>query len=363
MKVWPMFCKVCGRSIQPEDKFCSACGAAIAQEPFETAATPSSSMASAAMSLALATSTGAIQEAPSPAQNDLAPPSADLVLAAPRGDPRQESSEPIRASEQPPVEKVPPLSAQAQDTAATPDISLDHAPATLVAAAPEAALGARQFRRCPRCRRLNTGTDLTCDWCGTELPADTPASAPDPAANIPPPSFAGYAKNDLSSKTDGAGLTSKAASSDLADETNHSTVEIHRRTGLPVLEILVIVLLLAGAGTAMWILHSSLPGKAAAAPSSVVVTVTPGSAQVVAGKAFDFSASVSGTNDTQVTWAVEEGDAGGRIVTHSGKAKGGKFSSIVVYIAPNTPGTYHLVATSKADPRQSASAEATVTGK
>jgi len=315
------------------------------------------------MSMALATATGAIQEGPSPAQNDAAPPAAELVLAAPKSDPPQELSEQVPDSEQPRVEKVPPLSAQAQGIAATPDISLDRAPATLVAAAPEAALGARQFRRCPRCRRLNTGTDLTCDWCGTELPADTPAPAPDPAANIPPPSFAGYAKNDLSSKTNAAGLTSKAVSSDLADDTNHATVGIRRRTGLPVLEILVIVLLLAGAGTAMWILHSSLPGNAAAAPSSVVVTVTPESAQLVTGKSFDFAASVSGTNNTQVTWAVEEGDAGGRIVTHGGKAKGGKFSSVVVYIAPNTPGTYHLVATSKADPRQSASAEATVTGK
>ena len=127
------------------------------------------------------------------------------------------------------------------------------------------------------------------------------------------------------------------------------------------LEILVIVLLLAGAGTAVWMLHSSLPTKNAAAPSSVVVTISPASAKVAAGKAFNFSATVSGTDDTQVTWTVEEGDTGGRVVTRGAKGERDTVSSLAVYIAPRTPGTYHLLATSKADPRESASAEVTVT--
>jgi chitinase len=128
-----------------------------------------------------------------------------------------------------------------------------------------------------------------------------------------------------------------------------------------VLEILVIVLLLAGAGTAVWMLHSSLPGKTGSAPLSVVVTIVPASAKVAAGKAFDFSATVSGTDDTQVSWKVEEGDAGGRAVNRGAKADGATVSSLAVYIAPRTAGTYHLLATSKADPRESASAEVTVT--
>ena len=84
-------------------------------------------------------------------------------------------------------------------------------------------------------------------------------------------------------------------------------------------------------------------------------------AEVVAGKAFDFSATVSGTDDSEVIWTVQEGEAGGRVVTRAAKAKGGTGSSLAVYIAPTTPGTYHLLATSEADPLQSASAEATVT--
>jgi len=127
------------------------------------------------------------------------------------------------------------------------------------------------------------------------------------------------------------------------------------------LGVLVIVLLLVSAGTAVWILRSSLPSKPAATPSSVVVTISPESAHMLAGKTFHFSAIVSGTDDTQVIWTVQEGSAGGRVVTRRAKAKGGTVSSRAVYIAPSTPGTYHVLATSKCDPRQSASAEATIT--
>lgn len=291
-----MFCKVCGRSIQREDNFCSGCGAPIAPEPFEAAATVSSS---------------AIAGTPT-------------VPAA-----AVEMQEPV-------------IHAQNQ-------ASLQATPAV------------RQFRRCPRCLRLNTGTDLSCDWCGTDLPADTPAPAPDPAANIPPPTFAGYATNSLANETEEGNLTSKTTASGLTSEVHRSTDETRRRSRLPVLEILVIVLLVAGAGAAVWILRSSLPDKTTAAPSSVVVTIAPASAHVAEGKAFNFSATISGTDDTQVMWTVEEGNTGGRVVNRGAKADGGTVSSLAVYIAPHTPGTYHLLATSKADPRESASAEVTVT--
>lgn len=306
-----MFCKVCGRSIQREDNFCSGCGAAIAQEPFESAATVSSSTAIAGMPIVPGAAVE-MQEPPIPAQNQTFPPAAELMREEP----------------------VPP--------------------------SPQAAPTVRQFRRCPRCHRLNTGTDLSCDWCGTELPADTPAPALDPAANIAPPTFAGYANTNLTNKTEEPNPASKAAESDPTSKVTRSAGETRRRSRLPVLEILVIVILLAGAGAAVWILRSSLPSKTTAPPSSVVVTISPASARVVAGKAFDFSATVSGTDDAPVIWTVEEGVGGGHVVNRGAKADGGTVSSLAVYIAPRTPGTYHLLATSKADPRESASAEVTV---
>jgi hypothetical protein len=56
-----------------------------------------------------------------------------------------------------------------------------------------------------------------------------------------------------------------------------------------------------------------------------------------------FTASVSGTTNAGVTWSVQEGSAGGTI------------SSSGLYTTPNRPGTFHVIATSQADPSRSAS--------
>ncbi len=88
-----------------------------------------------------------------------------------------------------------------------------------------------------------------------------------------------------------------------------------------------------------------------AAPS-VAVSISPASASVVAGAATTFSATVTGTGSgesTAVGWSVQEG-AGGGSVDASGR-----------YTAPATAGTFHVVATSVADPTQSATAAVTVT--
>jgi hypothetical protein len=133
-----------------------------------------------------------------------------------------------------------------------------------------------------------------------------------------------------------------------------------RKSRLPVLEILVIILLIVGAGAAVWMLRSSLPAKRAAVPANVAVTLSPATARVAPGHAVDFAATVSGTDDIEVDWSVQEGDAGGRVVPRGAKATGGQVSSLAVYIAPDTAGTYHLVATSRANAQQSAEAEITV---
>ncbi len=39
MLVWPSFCAACGQGLRREDKFCSNCGVAVPQQPFESAGT------------------------------------------------------------------------------------------------------------------------------------------------------------------------------------------------------------------------------------------------------------------------------------------------------------------------------------
>lgn len=82
----------------------------------------------------------------------------------------------------------------------------------------------------------------------------------------------------------------------------------------------------------------------------VAVTVTPPSAVTTVGGPVNFTALVTGTTagqPTGVTWRVQE--AGGGTIDAAGR-----------YLAPATPGDYHVVATSQADSTKSSTATVTV---
>ncbi|NOK00462.1 MULTISPECIES: glycosyl hydrolase family 18 protein [Myxococcus] len=83
-------------------------------------------------------------------------------------------------------------------------------------------------------------------------------------------------------------------------------------------------------------------------PPPVEVAINPSSATVPAGGTQAFTATVTGSTNTAVTWSVQEGAAGGTI-TQAG-----------LYTAPSTAGTYRVVATSQAAPTKSAVATVTV---
>lgn len=90
-------------------------------------------------------------------------------------------------------------------------------------------------------------------------------------------------------------------------------------------------------------------GGTSPSPSGpVAVSIEPNEITVGQGDAFSFKVFVTGTNNTTVTWSVQEGPAGGS-VTSSG-----------VYTAANTAGVFHVVATSQADPTKSSTATVTV---
>ncbi len=85
----------------------------------------------------------------------------------------------------------------------------------------------------------------------------------------------------------------------------------------------------------------------AGVPPSVTVAVAPTAATVGRGTTTPLTATVTFAANTAVTWSVVE--TGGGSVTSSG-----------AYTAPNTLGTYHVRATSVADPTVSAQAAITV---
>ena len=84
------------------------------------------------------------------------------------------------------------------------------------------------------------------------------------------------------------------------------------------------------------------------AAASIAVTLTPPSTTLDACQSAPFKAAVTGTANPGVVWSVKEGLAGGTITAEG------------VYIAPPAPGTYHVVATSQADPTRTATATITV---
>ena len=93
------------------------------------------------------------------------------------------------------------------------------------------------------------------------------------------------------------------------------------------------------------------PTKSASATvtvTAVSVAISPTSASLSTGATRQFTATVSGTSNTAVTWSVLEGG-------------GGTVSATGLYTAPATAGTYRVRATSVADPTKSASATVTVT--
>ena len=81
------------------------------------------------------------------------------------------------------------------------------------------------------------------------------------------------------------------------------------------------------------------------APPAVTVSISPTSASMPTGGTQQFTATVSGTTNTAVTWT----------------ASGGSISSAGLYTAPSTAGTYTVNATSVADTTKSAAAAVTVT--
>ena len=80
----------------------------------------------------------------------------------------------------------------------------------------------------------------------------------------------------------------------------------------------------------------------------VRVFLSPFAANLNQGETRSFTATVTGTSNTAVNWAVVEGAAGGSI-TNTG-----------AYTAPNTSGTFHVIATSQADAAKAARATVNV---
>lgn len=308
MKVWSMFCKHCGQAVEHGHKFCGNCGAPIPQEQFESEAVIAPQPATPDGTYAAGDATSATAAATS--EPVTSTPEVSQALTAPPSNSQNTGRN--RRGELPalhPIEKVP----------------------------------------CPRCKKLIRKDDRVCEWCGRELRW---AGAPE-SQGVSGLSFAGYADATPKPKEEVKAPPMRM----------QRRVVRRRRSSAPVVEILVAILLLGGAATAIWIMRSSLPASSAALGGDIKVTVTPASARVAKGRTLDVLATVSGTDNVEVKWSIKEGNEGGLVESRGAKAAKGKVWSQAVYSAPKTPGTYHLLAESKADSDKSAVVVITVVNR
>ena len=95
-----------------------------------------------------------------------------------------------------------------------------------------------------------------------------------------------------------------------------------------------------------WVMQmAAFKAASSTTPPAVAVSVGPSSASLATGGTQQFTATVTGSSNTAVTWS----------------ATGGTVSSSGLYTAPATAGTYSVTATSQANSTKSASATVTVT--
>ena len=106
-----------------------------------------------------------------------------------------------------------------------------------------------------------------------------------------------------------------------------------------------------GTFSGTWGSNSTVKGpfSGSKAAPSIAVMISPQSSTISAGGTQQFSSTVTGDTSTAVNWSVTE-------------TNGGTVSGSGLYTAPSAAGTYHVVATSVANPAKYATATVTVLG-
>ncbi len=377
-----MFCTNCGEEMREIDKFCANCGAPAAPRPAKARTTGSVTSGSPAAARA-PQSTAEAYRAPLPATSTSAgnarQPEARFSAPA-SAPPVRQPAAPPQAVPAPP----PPLSYQQEQQVLleAEEIASVRGMLPIDALPPELPPATRvaETHRCQYCGEPNPASNRFCERCGQPLeagpavqstPAPAPVRAPVPspitqtgwldvpeparpavAAPVKPPAVA---KAASTAAPPAAAATGK--DSDFFYFYDDSSTQGRSRK----LVIVMMVVLALGVLGVIYLL--SRPSAKKAAGANIAITISPTEAEVPVGEAHDFSATVTGSGDTDVIWSVAEGSAGGNVVNRGAQAKGGAVANLGVYVAPTTPGTYHVVATSKADATKSATAEVLASGK
>ncbi|HEY6351824.1 MAG TPA: hypothetical protein VI636_20700 [Candidatus Angelobacter sp.] len=319
-------CPSCGSTKPGTGKFCLACGGSLMAgvqlfQPSET----HTSVAPVAAAAAAAPVAAAPPDAMAAQASAGAPVGQPLRATAPvvAATPRVEN--PVASTAVPPVEDEPVAPAsQVAPPAASPQAaeqtSLDWTkppssqPKQQACAACGAALKAEQ----KFCLACGTPVGQAQAPAKTEAPKFTPAPQPEP---IQPP-----------------------APTRIFEPAPRSSSMVW----------ILVVVLLAAAGTGGW-----FAWKYFTRPDVTVTAIRPKIHVATGGKA-DLDVNVSDSSD--IDWSIQEGQKGGQVTGLGAVMVSGQPLFRASYVAPQTTGIYHVIATSHANPSRSAQVEITVVG-
>ena len=112
-------------------------------------------------------------------------------------------------------------------------------------------------------------------------------------------------------------------------------------------------------GVLVWVaVHQSTDNSASVGAASI--SIVPTSTRVSPGGTVMLQVLVDGGRDREVQWSIAEGTYGGSVEQQGATVQNGTVFMQANYKAPLTPGTYHVVAASAADPTRKATAQVVV---
>ena len=312
-------CPACGAGNPSGNRFCSSCGNTITA-PAQTAATSgvvcgscnSSNPAGSKFCLSCGTPLGSTAQ-PAAAQPGVVTaetntaPAATMVAAA-------------GAAAAPSI--TPPVTPTVEDTNKTPS-PLSATADTVIVEKPEPEISQPQpapEQVCTGCGAAVTDETKFCRACGTPVRSAVADPAVSTSTQVTP---APQAQPFDAPRSDGRML------------------------------IIIVLVLVAVLGVSGWYAWKYFSGP------DVTVNVFVQKVHVAEGGRTTFQASVSGSNDTDVDWSIQEGAKGGQI-TSLGVTAASQGLSSAAYFAPSSSGTFHVIAASHANSGRKATIEVIV---
>lgn len=290
-------CPACGAVPVPGSKFCLSCGASLA----------------ASATAVQAPEAPAVQPVESPAAVSVETTPSMMAVAA-----AASTAQPLLAEQRP---ATPILESAASASAST-----------LALASSSTEPPKPQKQQCAVCGAEIAPSHRFCLACGAAVGQTARAAEPPPSSAQAP-------------------LFEPAPASSVRDSQPGPFPETRGRDRTLWMIVAVLLAVMGIAGWFAW--------KVFARPD-VTVTTFQKKIHVAAGGKTSLQASVTGSSDTDIDWSIQEGDKGGRIVSMGSVSEQNQSHASATYTAPQSGGTFHVIAASHANPSRAAKIEIVV---